>query len=55
MRDSVGQTSGATQRCLNPEFSEELRIRDAHGSQRQFQQLRLRVDEQIDEWQIAQR
>jgi hypothetical protein len=25
------------------------------GSQRQFQQLRLRVDEQIDEWQMAQR
>ena len=28
-RDSVGQTSGATQRCLNLGFSERIGIRDA--------------------------
>ena len=34
-RDSVGQTSGATQRCLNPEFSERI------GNSRRTGRLRL--------------
>src|SRR5215831_4164919 len=54
-RDSVGQTSGATQRCANPDSARELEVRDAHPayliSQAEGSLKKLGVD-QIDLWQL---
>jgi hypothetical protein len=38
-RDSVGQTSGATQRCLNPGFSERIVISRRTGAEVQVEPL----------------
>ena len=42
-RDSVGQTSGATQRCLNPGFSKRIGIRDAQDYRTWYEKL-LKLD-----------
>ena len=38
-RDRVGQTSGATQRCLILESARELGIRDAHAARHEHSEI----------------